>query len=73
MESKEVGDNVIAILAGLRDHRRAVRKIVQRIAGLRGSGGGGAGDRTGAVGDPGGIATLGENGRAGGAKNADYD
>jgi hypothetical protein len=31
MESKEVGDNVIAILAGLRDHRRAVRKIVQRI------------------------------------------
>jgi hypothetical protein len=34
LESKKVGDNVIAILAGLRDDRRAVRKIVQRIAGL---------------------------------------
>jgi Domain of unknown function (DUF4351) len=34
LESGEVGDNVIAILAGLRDHEGAVRKIVQRIAGL---------------------------------------
>jgi predicted transposase YdaD len=34
LESEEVGDNVIAILARLRDHRRAVRRIVKRIAGL---------------------------------------
>jgi uncharacterized protein DUF4351 len=34
LESEEVGDNVIAILARLRDHREAVRKIVGRIAGL---------------------------------------
>src|ERR1022692_4584896 len=31
LESEEVGDNVIAILARLRDHKEAVRKIVQRI------------------------------------------
>jgi hypothetical protein len=34
LESPEVGDNVIAILARLRDHKEAVRKIVERIAGL---------------------------------------
>ena len=30
LESQEVGDNVIAILARLRDHEGAVRKIVER-------------------------------------------
>jgi Domain of unknown function (DUF4351) len=34
IESGEVGDNVIAILAGLRDHGDAVRKIVGKIANL---------------------------------------
>jgi predicted transposase YdaD len=34
LESEETGDNVIAILARLRDHREAVRKIVGKIAGL---------------------------------------
>ena len=34
LESEAVGDNIIAILARLRDHRGAVRKIVERIAGL---------------------------------------
>ena len=34
LESDAVGDNVIAILARLRDHEGAVRKIVERIAGL---------------------------------------
>ncbi len=34
LESEDVGDNVIAILARLRDHKEAVRKIVGRIAGL---------------------------------------
>jgi hypothetical protein len=34
LESEEVGDNVIAILAHLRDHKEAVRKIVARLAGL---------------------------------------
>jgi len=34
LESDEVGDNVIAILARLRDHKDAVRRIVERIAGL---------------------------------------
>ena len=34
LESQEVGDNVIAILAHLRDDKEAVRKIVERIAGL---------------------------------------
>jgi hypothetical protein len=34
LESEEVGDNVIAILARLRDQREAIRKIVGRIAGL---------------------------------------
>ena len=34
IESGEVGDNVIAILARLRDHREAVRKIVGKIASL---------------------------------------
>jgi hypothetical protein len=34
LESEEVGDNVIAILARLRDHKEAVRKIVSKIAGL---------------------------------------
>jgi hypothetical protein len=35
LESPEVGDNVIAILARLRDDKDAVRRIVDRIAGLR--------------------------------------
>src|ERR1700722_1634084 len=34
LESEEVGDNVIAILAQLRDHKEAVHKIVERIAAL---------------------------------------
>ena len=34
LESSTVGDNVIAILARLRDHGDAARKIVERIAGL---------------------------------------
>jgi hypothetical protein len=34
LESAEAGDNVIAILARLRDHEDAVRRIVERIAGL---------------------------------------
>jgi hypothetical protein len=34
LESEGVGDNVIAILAGLRDHKEAVHRIVERIAGL---------------------------------------
>jgi hypothetical protein len=34
IESEEVGDNVIAILARLRDHGEAVRKIVGKIASL---------------------------------------
>ena len=34
LASQELGDNVIAILARLRDHEGAVRKIVERIAGL---------------------------------------
>jgi len=34
LESEEVGDNVIAILARLQDHKEAVRKIIGRIAGL---------------------------------------
>jgi len=35
LESEETGDNVIAILARLRDHEEAIQKIVGRIAGLR--------------------------------------
>src|SRR5271169_200480 len=35
LESAEVDDNVIAILARLRDHKDAVRRIVERIAGLK--------------------------------------
>jgi predicted transposase YdaD len=34
LESEEVGDNVIAILAHLRDDKEAVHKIVERIASL---------------------------------------
>ncbi len=34
LESEEVGDNVIAILARLQDDKEAVRKIVGKIAGL---------------------------------------
>ena len=34
LESEGVGDNVIAILARLRDHKDAVRRIVERNAGL---------------------------------------
>ena len=34
LESRDVGDNVIAILAQLRDHKEAVHRIVGRIAGL---------------------------------------
>jgi predicted transposase YdaD len=34
LESGDVGDNVIAILAGLRDDKEAVHRIVARIAGL---------------------------------------
>ena len=37
LESPEVGDNVIAILARLRDHKEAIRKVVGRIAGLAGA------------------------------------
>jgi hypothetical protein len=34
LESGDVGDNIIAILTRLRDHKEAVHKIVERIAGL---------------------------------------
>jgi hypothetical protein len=34
LESEAVGDNVIAILTRLRDHRGAVRRIVEKIASL---------------------------------------
>ena len=34
LESEDVGDNIIAILAGLRDHKEAVHRIMERIAGL---------------------------------------
>jgi hypothetical protein len=34
LESQDVGDTVIAILARLRDHKDAVRRILERIAGL---------------------------------------
>jgi hypothetical protein len=34
LQSDEIGDNVIAILARLRDYKEAVRKIVDRIAGF---------------------------------------
>jgi hypothetical protein len=34
LESRDVGDTVIAILARLRDHKDAVRRILERIAGL---------------------------------------
>src|ERR1035438_4028548 len=34
LESDAAGDNVVAVLAGLRDHEEAVGKIVKRIAGL---------------------------------------
>jgi hypothetical protein len=34
LESEQVGDNVIAILARLQDHKDAVRRIVERIVGL---------------------------------------
>ncbi|MFN7998408.1 MAG: DUF4351 domain-containing protein [Bryobacteraceae bacterium] len=34
LESQEVGDTVIAILARLRDHKDAARRILERIAGL---------------------------------------
>ena len=34
LDSDEVGDNVIAILANLRDHKEAVRKIMTRLGGL---------------------------------------
>src|SRR5580700_9003095 len=44
LESEQVSDNVIAILARLRDHRDAVRRIVERIAGLA------AADRNAALG-----------------------
>lgn len=35
LESDNIGDNVIAVLTRLRDHRSAIRGIVKRIAGLR--------------------------------------
>lgn len=34
LESEETGDNIIAILAQLRDHRAAIRKIIGKIAEL---------------------------------------
>ena len=34
LDSSQTGDNVIAVLARLRDHREAVRRILARIAGL---------------------------------------
>ena len=61
LESEEVGDNVIAILARLRDDSGADRR----------SGGGGKGNRPGPVDDPGGIEALGENGGTGDTEHAD--
>src|SRR6266699_5474591 len=37
LQSDQVEDNVIAVLARLRDHKDAVRKIVEKIAGLEGA------------------------------------
>jgi len=37
IESDQIGDNVIAILARLRDHKEAVRRIVAKIAVLAGA------------------------------------
>src|SRR5437016_11115018 len=37
LESEEIGDNVIAILARLRDHQDAVHRIVERMASLAAS------------------------------------
>jgi hypothetical protein len=70
LESDAVGDDIIATLARLRDHRRAVGKIMKRIAGL---GHGGAGSRAGTVVYIGWVAALIENGGAGGAEYADND
>jgi hypothetical protein len=44
LESEDLGDNIIAILARLRDDKKAVHKIVERIAGL------GAAERESALG-----------------------
>jgi hypothetical protein len=54
LESEEVGDNVIAILARLRDHKEAIRKIVARIAGLAAA----EGECVGSVIDPGRSSAL---------------
>jgi predicted transposase YdaD len=37
LESPDLGDNLIAILARLRDHRSAVRRIIERLAELGGT------------------------------------
>ncbi len=37
LESENIGDNAIAVLARLRDHKDAVRRIVEKIAGLAAS------------------------------------
>src|SRR2546422_96572 len=34
LESEDIGENIIAILARLQEHSRAVRKIIRRVAGL---------------------------------------
>ena len=67
LESEDVGDHVIAKLAGFAGPWKCG---TQDCGPDRGPGSGGAGHRAGAVDDPGGIATLVENGRAGGAENA---
>ena len=67
LESEDVGDNVIAILTRLRDHRDAVRRIVERIAGLMPA------ERATALGQLLILAwpsALGRNCRRGGAKDA---
>src|ERR1017187_2026219 len=67
LESEEVGDNVIAILARLGDHKDAVRRIVERIAGLVPV------ERENAFGpaiNSGRSSAFGRNRRTGGAKDA---
>jgi len=68
LKSGAIGDNLIAILARLRDDKGAVRKILRRIAGLEAS------QRETALAQLlilAGLPALGKDRRAGSAKNAD--
>jgi len=68
LKSGAIGDNLIAILARLRDDKGAVRKILRRIASLEAS------QRETALAQLlilAGLPALGKDRRAGSAKNAD--